>query len=106
MNELLEYVRDDGHCPFAEWFGRLDHQAAAKVTTAIVRMKSGNFGDHQSVGGGVMERRINYGPGYRIYFGRDGASVVILLGGGTKSRQNSDIKHAQATWAEYKAMKK
>jgi putative addiction module killer protein len=106
MNEVIEYFRDDGHCPFAEWFERLDHQAAAKVATAVERMKSGNFGDHKAVGGGVIERRIDYGPGYRIYFGRDGARVVVLVGGGTKSRQSSDIKHAQDTWAEYKATKK
>lgn len=105
MIEVLEYIRNDGRCPFAEWFERLDHQAAAKVATALERMKAGNFGDHRSVGSGVWERRINFGPGYRIYFGRDGARLVILFGGGTKSRQSSDIKHAQSTWAEYKATK-
>lgn len=105
MNEVLEYVRDDGHCPFAEWFERLDDLAAAKVATAIERMKSGNFGDHKSVGGGVLERRINFGPGYRIYFGRDGETLVILVGGGTKSRQSSDITKAQETWTEYKRTK-
>jgi putative addiction module killer protein len=105
MNEILEYVRLDGHCPFAEWFERLDDRAAAKVASALERMRAGNFGDHKSVGGGVMERRIDYGPGYRVYFGRDGTRLVVLVGGGTKSRQNSDIKHAQETWAEYKATK-
>jgi putative addiction module killer protein len=100
MNEVVEYVRSNGHCPFADWFGSLDNQAAAKVATAVERMRLGNFGDHKSVGGGVMERRIDYGPGYRIYFGRDGAKLVILVGGGTKSRQSSDIQRAQTTWAE------
>lgn len=80
-------------------------QAAAKVTTVLDRMKNGNLGDHKSVGGGVLERRIHYGPGYRIYFGRDGDKLVVLVGGGTKTRQSSDIKHAQETWAEYKATK-
>lgn len=102
---MSEYVRDDGHSPFAEWFESLDHQAAAKVATAVERMRAGNFGDHKAVGGGVMERRVNHGPGYRIYFGRDGARLVVLVGGGTKSRQSSDIKNAQRTWAEYKATK-
>lgn len=106
MNEVLEYVRDDGHCPFAEWLERLDDQAAAKVITAIERMRFGNFGDHKSVGAGVLERRIDYGPGYRMYFGRDGETLVILVGGGTKSRQSADIAKAQATWAEYKQTKK
>lgn len=78
MNELIEYVRDDGHCPFAEWLASLDDQAAAKVTTVLDRMKNGNFGDHKSVGGGVIERRIHHGPGYRIYFGRDGDRLVVL----------------------------
>lgn len=106
MNEVVEYIRDNGRCPFAEWFERLDDQAAAKVVTTLERMKAGNFGDHKSVGQGVIERRINYGPGYRIYFGRDGAKLVVLVGGGTKSRQSSDIKQAQETWAEYKATKR
>jgi putative addiction module killer protein len=105
MIEVLEYIRNDGHCPFADWFHGLDHQAAAKVATALERMKAGNFGDHKSVGGGVWERRINFGPGYRIYFGRDGARIVVLVGGGTKSRQSSDIQRAQVTWADYKATK-
>ncbi len=106
MNELIEYVRDNGRCPFAEWFKSLDDQSAAKVTTALDRMKAGNFGDYKSVGSGVIERRIHHGPGYRIYFGRDGDKLVVLVGGGTKSRQSSDIKTAQETWAEYKATKR
>jgi len=106
MIEVIEYIKNDGQCPFAEWFGNLNDQAAAKVTTALERMKSGNFGDHKTVGQGVMERRIHYGPGYRIYFGRDGERLVVLVGGGTKSRQSSDIKKAQETWAEYKATNK
>lgn len=106
MNEVVAYIKNNGQCPFTEWFERLDDQAAAKVTTALERMKADNFGDHKSVGQGVMERRINYGPGYRIYFGRDGARLVILVGGGTKSRQSADIQHAQETWAEYKSTKR
>lgn len=106
MIEVLEYVRDDGHCPFAEWVDSLDEKAAAKVVTAVERMREGNLGDHKSVGKGVTERRIHYGPGYRVYFGRDGARLIILVGGGTKSRQNRDIRSAQETWAEYKATKK
>jgi putative addiction module killer protein len=105
MNEVVEYVRSNGHCPFSQWFENLDDHAAAKVSTAINRMQAGNLGDHKSVGEGVLERRINYGPGYRIYFGRDGKKLVILLGGGTKARQNTDVRKAQDTWAEYKATK-
>jgi len=65
-------------------------------------MRQGNLGDHKSVGQGVAERRINFGPGYRIYFGRDGDRLIVFVGGGTKSRQNRDIKNAQKMWAEYK----
>ena len=105
MVTLVEYIRNDGHCPFAEWLENLDDQAAAKVVTTLERMKAGNFGDHMSVGRGVLERRIHFGPGYRVYFGRDGDTLVVLVGGGTKSRQNADIKRAQETWAEYQATK-
>jgi putative addiction module killer protein len=105
MLELFEYVRLDGSCPFAEWFSRLNKEAAAKVSVALERMEAGNLGDHKSVGQGVIERRVNFGPGYRIYFGRDGDTLVVLVGGGTKSRQNADIRNAQESWAQYKAKK-
>jgi len=105
MLVLFEYVQADDSCPFAEWFSGLNKAAAAKVSVALERMESGNLGDHKSVGQGVIERRINFGPGYRIYFGRDGDTLIVLVGGGTKSRQNKDIKNAQETWAEYKTTK-
>ncbi len=105
MHRLFEYVRIDGNSPFAEWFSGLNKGAAAKVSVALERMEAGNLGDHKSVGQGVIERRINFGPGYRIYFGRDGNTLIVLVGGGTKSRQNADIKNAQKTWAEYKTTK-
>lgn len=76
------------------------------MLVAIERMKQGNFGDHKSVGAGVVERRIDYGPGYRIYFGRDGETLVILLGGGTKKRQAQDIEFAKGCWKSYQAAKK
>lgn len=79
--------------------------AAAKVTTAITRMSLGNFSNAKGVAEGVLEYRIDYGPGYRIYFGRDGDRLVILVAGGTKKRQQADIKTAQARWAEYKKRK-
>jgi len=83
----------------------LDRQAAAKVLIAVERMRDGNLGDHKSVGKGVTERRVDFGPGYRIYFGRDGNKLIVLVGGGTKTRQSRDIKNAQEVWAEYKATK-
>ena len=106
MLSLRVYEKDNGFCPFSDWFDGLDAQAAAKVTTALARMETGNLGDVKSVGDGVSERRISFGPGYRIYFGQDGAEIVILLCGGTKKRQSKDIKTAKALWAAYKTRKK
>lgn len=106
MIEVYAYIRRNGSCPFAEWFRSLNHEAGAKVQTVLERMQDGNFGDHHSVGGGVLERRLNFGPGYRIYYGRDGDRLVILLGGGTKARQSGDINAAHHMWDEYKAVKK
>ena len=106
MFELFEYVLTNGKCPYADWFEHLDQAAAARVKKATDRMEDGNFGDHKSVGKGVTERRLDFGPGYRIYYGRDGDKLIILLGGGTKKRQNKDIEAAQAAWEEYKATKK
>jgi len=105
MHEVIQYTRSDGRSPFEDWVDTLNNQAATKVLTAVERMRVGNLGDHKSVGKGVLERRIDYGPGYRIYFGRDGDKLIVLVGGGKKSRQNSDINNAQTMWAEYKATK-
>ena len=80
-----QYVTAAGVCPFTDWFDGLNTQAALKVRTAIARMESGNMGDIKPVGSGVSERRIPFGPGYRIYFGKDGDTLVLLLTGGTKS---------------------
>ena len=102
MLEVREYTRADGASPFRLWFLALDSRAKGHVDEAVLRMGLGNLGDHKSVGGGVIERRINRGPGYRIYFGRDGARLVVLLGGSTKRRQSQAIRAAQALWAEYR----
>jgi putative addiction module killer protein len=104
--EILEYESDDGKSPFGAWLDGLAAPAAAKVTTAVERMALGNLADTKSVGQGVLERRIDYGPGYRIYFAKDGDQIVILLGGGTKKRQEDDIQAAHERWADYKKRKK
>ena len=101
----MEYLDRAGSSPFAAWFQRLDAAVAAKVTTAIRRLELGNFSNVKGVGTGVFEYRIDFGPGYRVYFGRDGAAVVILLGGGTKKRQDRDIATAHERWADYKTRK-
>lgn len=69
------------------------------------RLELGNFSNVKGVGGGVFEYRVDFGPGYRIYFGKDGESIVILLGGGTKKRQDRDIASAHERWADYKKRK-
>ncbi len=105
MIEMREYTDPHGRSPFQQWFEDLDARAAAKVTVALARLEQGNVSNVKGVGGGVLELRIDYGPGYRVYFGKDGAHVVILLGGGTKKLQNRDIRTAQDLWTVYKARK-
>lgn len=102
MFQLQEFKDRNGRSPFGRWFDSLGPQAAAKVTTALTRMEAGNFSNAKSVGAGVSEIRIHTGPGYRVYYGREGKSLVILLGGGTKSHQRSDIATAKANWQDYK----
>jgi putative addiction module killer protein len=99
---LCYYVTLGGHAPFADWFEDLNLVARAKVTRAVARLGQGNFSNVKSVGGGVLELRVDFGPGYRVYFGRDGESLVILLTGGTKKRQQRDIDTAHSYWQDYK----
>ncbi|MBA3914449.1 MAG: type II toxin-antitoxin system RelE/ParE family toxin [Acidobacteriales bacterium] len=102
MIDVREYNDREGRSPFAAWFGRLNAQAAAKVTTALTRLAAGNFSNLKAVGSGVFECRIDFGPGYRVYLGRDGERLVILLGGGTKKRQQRDIDASLTNWQDYK----
>lgn len=106
MIAIRAYTTEEGKSPYRKWFSGLNAAAAIKVTTALERMEDGNFSNAKAVGAGVIECKINFGPGYRIYFGMDGETVVILLCGGTKKRQSEDIKTAQEMWADYKARKK
>ena len=105
MIEIREYVDDRGRSPFGRWFDGLDAGAAAKVRTALARMESGNLSNVKGVGSGVLERRLHIGPGYRVYFARDGDTLIVLLGGGTKERQQRDIEDARDLWREYKRRK-
>jgi len=102
MLELRYFLASDGKSPFEDWFNDLDAQAAAKVSVALARLEQGNLSNVKSVGEGVAEYRIDWGPGYRVYFGRDGDVLVILLTGGTKQRQQRDIESAKASWVDYK----
>jgi putative addiction module killer protein len=102
---IRELIRDEAS-PFGEWFNCLDSTAANKVTTALYRLQYGNLSNAKSVGSGVFEYKIDFGPGYRIYFGLDGNILIILLCGGTKKTQQNDIDKAKKYWLEYKAGKK
>jgi len=106
MIELRQFHLENGRSPFRIWFSRLDAIAAAKVVTALSRVEAGNTSNVKALGEGVNELKINFGPGYRVYFGWDGLDLVILLGGGTKKRQGSDIRAAQRHWQDYKTRKK
>jgi putative addiction module killer protein len=105
MIRIEEFVTDEDVSPFRRWFDALDHQAAAWVAIAIDRLSEGNTSNAKSLGEGLGELRINRGPGYRIYFGWDGKMLIILLGGGTKRRQQNDIQAALRHWRSYKARK-
>ncbi|QPJ63740.1 MAG: type II toxin-antitoxin system RelE/ParE family toxin [Candidatus Nitronauta litoralis] len=104
--EVREYLREDESSPFADWFEGLNTQAALKVNTYLTRIGNGNLSSVKSVGRGVHECVIDWGPGYRVYLGKDGDKLVILLGGGTKKRQQNDIDRAKELWQEYKKRKK
>jgi putative addiction module killer protein len=106
MVEIREYLDRSGQSPFREWFDRLNSEAPRRVTTALYRLGLGNFSNVKSVAAGVYECRVHFGPGYRVYFGKDGEEIVILLGGGTKQRQQTDIQLAIARWEDYKQRKK
>ena len=102
---VLEYLDHSGSSTFAQWFRSLDATAAVKITTAIHRLEQGNVSSVKGVGAGVFEFRIDSGPGYRVYFGKDGETLVILLAGGTKKRQDRDIAAAHERWRDYKDRK-
>jgi putative addiction module killer protein len=104
--EVLEYLDLHGRSPYGEWFDGLNPPAAAKVVIAVTRLAQGNRSKTKSVGGGVHEYKIDFGPGYRVYFGREGERLILLLGGGTKKRQQKDIADALNRWQEYKRRKK
>jgi putative addiction module killer protein len=103
---VREYRDADGLSPFAIWFRALDPAAEAKVARALARLELGNTSNVKGVGAGVFELKVDFGPGYCVYFGKDGNEIVILLGGGTKKRQRRDIEAARDCWQDYKDRKK
>lgn len=105
MIEIRQYVDRSGRNPFDRWFDKLDNMTQARVAVSLDRLELGNFSATKGIGAGVFELRLDFGPGYRVYFGKDGERLVILLCGGTKKRQQADIDAAIALWKEYKQRK-
>jgi putative addiction module killer protein len=104
--DLKEYIDAMGDNHYREWVADLDPSIRAIVIKTVLRMGDGNLSGVKPEGAGVSALRIDFGPGYRVYFGQDGESIVILLAGGTKRRQDEDIQLARALWAEYKKRKR
>ena len=100
--KLIVFADGDGNEPFTKWLGGLrDKQGRKRIETRLLRLEQGNYGDCESVGEGVSELRMFFGPGYRVYFGEDTKNIVVLLCGGDKSTQDRDIEAAKAYWKEY-----
>ena len=106
MIEVRQYIDRSGRNPFERWFDKLEDDTQARIVSSIDRLERGNFSAAKGSGKGVQELRLDFGPGYRIYFGVDGDQLVILLGGGSKKRQQADITASQALWQEYKKRKR
>src|SRR5437763_13256555 len=99
--EVREYL-ENGRSLFAEWFERVDAVTAARVDRYIRRLEAGNFSAAKPLREGVFELRLDFGPGYRVYYGREGRAIIVLLGGGSKRRQDADIAAAVERWKRYK----
>jgi putative addiction module killer protein len=98
---VVHYLALDGRAPFERWFERLGPIERARIAVALDRLAAGNFTNVKPVGAGMIELRIHFGPGYRVYFGRDGERIIVLLAGGTKKRQDQDITMARLAWRDY-----
>ena len=98
---IVHYVTNEGVDYFDRWMRRQTPYLRSRVQTRIDRIELGNFGDHRSLGTGIYELRLNFGAGYRIYYGRDGYDIVVLLVAGAKNRQSRDISLAKSCWGAY-----
>lgn len=98
---LEYYLEDNGRAPFTEWLSNLrDRNAHARISARLNRVRLGNFGIVKALGDGVHELKIDYGPGYRVYYAMSGKTVVLLLIGGDKTTQKHDIKTAKTYWKQ------
>jgi len=104
--ELREYIDARGHNHYRWWASKQDPSVRARVDKTLFRLGEGNFSSVKPEGQGVSALRLDFGPGYRVYFAQDGEQLVILLAGGTKRRQQEDIQQARLLWSEYKKRKK
>ncbi|TAG50205.1 MAG: type II toxin-antitoxin system RelE/ParE family toxin [Betaproteobacteria bacterium] len=103
MINLVRYQQTNGDEPLSDWLSSVrDKIAQARIRIRLRQVEAGNFGDCESVGEGVSELRVHVGAGYRVYFGRHGQTVVVLLCGGDKRTQTNDIKRAKLFWADWK----
>ena len=98
---VREYLSADGRSLFREWLNDIDIAARARIQARVLRFEMGNLGDHKSIGGGLWEARVMFGPGYRIYYGKEGLSIILLLFGGDKSSQTADIRKARRLFKKY-----
>lgn len=104
--ELEEYATEENRRPFSEWLDSLgDGQGRVRIGRRLMRLRAGLTGDWKAVGGGVIELREDYGPGYRVYCARHGSTLIVLLAGGDKRTQQKDIEHAQGYWQDWKRRK-
>jgi putative addiction module killer protein len=102
MIEVRFYETAQGNTPFVDWLEKLDRQTQARLVIAIERLAKGHTNNVKSVGKGVHEVRLTFGPGYRLYYGYENDQLIILLAGGSKQRQSRDIEHAQLRWQDYR----
>ena len=107
MHEIQTYQSPDEREPYADWLARLaDRQARARVVVRVQRMAAGNFGDCKPLDGGVWELRIDWGPGYRVYYAQAGKRLILLLAGGDKRKQQADIAQALERWHDWQHRRK
>ena len=103
MQKLVvkEFLMESGENAFRDWLNKLDNSSKARIQVRIFRLEQGNLGDAKSVGKGIWELRFTIGPGYRVYFAKDGQKIILLLLGGDKATQRRDITRAQSYWRTY-----